>query len=83
MFDWGESDWGGLALFIESSLWNCEHRYDIVCGAREGLKALRIYFLMPNALCEITAKVNTSHFPFSNASFRIDVDIISQPYLTA
>lgn len=42
---------GRLALFIESSLWNCERRYSIVCGARGGLKAsLRIYFRMPNIM---------------------------------
>lgn len=29
---------GRLALFIESSLWNCEHRCSIVCGAREGAR---------------------------------------------
>jgi len=28
---------GRLALFIESSLRNCEHHYGIVCGARESI----------------------------------------------
>lgn len=37
----------GLALFIESSLRNCEHRCGYVCGACEILKAsLRIYIFV-------------------------------------
>lgn len=54
---------GRFALFIESSLWNCEHRYNIVYGARERLKGPDLFPYMSNTLCKITAEVNRFYFP--------------------